>query len=290
MNESASNAHVLRSILAAQVIRNLNSTALIQKAQCMPFCKRNIILAQVTFWDKVFADITDTLINGHVDSKREWDVNQQCLEYLKKQDLVHPQFADFYFNYHKPHALSFLRKLKKQLNNGMPYHKKFEYLAVELTELLNISQIALKGLQVSCSLFDNKPKCSEQNKCQTPECVSPANIIFVMMTNEYMIEKGVFEEILSISFKYLSQAREEFIIVLDYKNLDQSDYIFGEHARNRHNTCSKVAKAVYLYNWKKGMEFSNYFEGLEPYLIPDKNGLQKVIATWKEKKEVITFS
>ncbi len=44
---------ILQEVASAQVLRNLNNTCLIEKASRLPYCKKNILLAKIVFWDKV---------------------------------------------------------------------------------------------------------------------------------------------------------------------------------------------------------------------------------------------
>jgi hypothetical protein len=98
---------LLKNILSAQVSRNLNNTALIQKANNLPYCKKNILLTLLMFWDKVFTDITDILIHKRKDSKRCWNVNDECSKYILKHNLANETFTNFFFKYHKALTDSF---------------------------------------------------------------------------------------------------------------------------------------------------------------------------------------
>ena len=283
------NEKILKAMAEAQITRNLNCTALITKANSLEYCKRNILLTKIIFWDRVYSEIVDILINKPENPKRSLNANAACLKYIKDNELANPFFAEFFFNFHEPITLAFLRRLKAQLNNGMPYDKKFQYVANEITDVLNLAFVELQGLDISCEAFGGDPLCPTYRECNIKECNDPANIFFVMMNEEYKMEPGLFEEILAVAMRYLKQAKDKIIMIVDYKNMKQTDYTFGPKARARYDFCMQSVEQVYFYNWKAGMSFGEEFRGLEPYLIPDKKALNNLIATWKTKKELITF-
>lgn len=281
---------ILQAIAASMVTRNLNCTAIIDKAQRLEYCKRNILLAKLAFWDKVYTDIIDVLIRQDYPSKREWNANAECLKYIKNNELSNPFFAEFFFNFHEPLTLAFLRRLKKQLSNGMPLEKKFQFVASEITELLNIAYIELQGMDISCESFGGDPICPRYLACGKKDCDNPSNVFFVMMNEEYKMELGLFENILAVAMRYLANTKEKVIMIIDYKNMIQTDYVFGPKARARYDYCLNVVEAIYFYNWKGGLTFGKEFKGLEPYLIPGKKGLNKVLKSWREGKELVTFA
>ena len=275
-------ALVLQEVASAQVLRNLNNTCLIEKASRLPYCKKNILLAKIVFWDKVYAEIIDTLLRGIKQPNKCWNVNKDCLEYIKEKDLSNHLFAEFFFNFHEPLTLAFLRKLLRELGNGMPYLDKFHFVAKEMTELLNIAWIELDGLDISCESFGGEPMCPSFKTCGRPDCIDVNNIFFVMMNEEYAMEEGLFERILEVALEYLSRAKEKIIMIVDYRNLHSSKYIFGPKARKRYEMCMKVAEQVYFYH-TKNISFASSNNDLAKFIIPDKKGLDNVISTWRAK-------
>jgi len=280
-------AQILNEVCSAQVLRNLNNTYLIEKATKMPYCKRNILLTKIALWDKVYADIIDLLIRGG-ESHRAWNINRDCLNYIKDKNLSNASFAEFFFNFHEPLTLAFLRRLLRELNNGMPYIEKFHFVAKEMTELLNIARIELDGLNISCESFGGEPMCPSYDACGVPDCTDVDNVFFVMMNEEYAMEEGLFERILEIALEYLKRAKNKVIMIVDYKNMLKSSYEFGRKARARYDLCNAVVEQIYFYNTETIL-FASKNSDLVPYIIPDKKGLNNVINTWREKKELVTF-
>ena len=280
---------VLEGMTSAQITRNLNNSALIERARKLPYCKRNIMLTKIIFWDRVFSEVISSLISHIKNPKREWDVNARCLSYIVSNNLANPFFAEFFFNFHQPLTDAFLRKLKKELGNGMAYDEKFNYLAVELYELLNIALIELEGMEISCESFGGGPICPAYGACGRADCENSPNIFFLMMNEEYRIEENLFEKILDVAFSYLKRAKNKIIIVVDYKNINQQNYVFGAKARQRYDKSLEVVEAVYFYNWNRGLTFQNEFTGLEKFKIPDKKGLKRLVDSWSTQQKLVYY-
>ena len=276
---------LLGTILDAQITRNLNNTALIQKANRMPFCKKNIMLAKLFFWDKVFAEIMELLVLEKHDPNHIWNVNDKCLAYLKDNNLSNPYFADFFFNFHEPLTTSFIKKLQKQLNNGMPLLAKFNYLVTEMSELLNISQIELEGMKLSCQAFGGEPICPSYQRCGVQECHDPENIFFVMLSQDYLVDPEIFNEVLKITHEAFKRSSIPVIMIIDYRNINPNDYVFDVNAKTRYDKCLEFCEAVYLYKWAN----KDNFKGIEQFLIPDRKGLELVRGNWHKKKELTYF-
>ncbi len=223
------------------------------------------------------------------DPSIEWNVNADCKEYIYKHNLANKQFAEFFFNFHEPLTLAFLRRLKTQLGNGMQLCKKFQYVADEISNLLHLAYVELDGLDISCSAFGGDAICIKRTGSPYSDCEDSANIFFVMMNDEYRMELGLFEKILDVAMKYLKKIDKKVLMIVDYRNMEQTDYTFGPRARARYEKCKDSVEQVYFYHWKAGLNFGNEFDGLEPYLIPDKAGLKRVIKAWKKDKTLITF-
>ena len=280
---------ILEGMTSAQITRNLNNSALIERARKLPYCKRNIMLTKIIFWDRVFSEVISALIGRVQNPQRKWDINDKCLEYIVENKLSNPFFAEFFFNFHQPLTDAFLRKLRKQLANGMPFDKKFNYLATELYELLNIGLIELEGMDISCESFGGGPICPTFEACRRQDCEHSPNIFFLMMNEEYRIEEGLFDKILQVAWDYLRKATNKIIIVVDYKNINQNKYVFGPKARQRYDKSLEVVEAVYFYNWNNGITFQDDFTGLERFLIPNRKSLQTLIDSWREHRRLVYF-
>ena len=284
-----SEGQILTTISSAQIIRNLNNTYLIERANKLPYCKRNILLTMIIYWDKVYAEIVDLLVREIEEPHRKWNVNLDCLEYLKTRNLSNPIFADFFFNFHEPLTIAFLKKVERELSNGMPYIKKFDFIAREMSELLNIASIELEGLNISCETFGGEPLCPSFISSEISDCDDVDNIFFVMMTEEYQIETGLFEEILDVAIGYLSLSVEKIIMIVDYKNMKSNDYEFGPNARARYEKCMKVVEQVYFYHCEGHAKFAKENCDLCKFIIPNKKGLDSVVSSWKDNQELIVF-
>jgi len=285
MNETFE-SKVLTAATSAQLTRNLGNTCLIHKANKLPYCKRNIMLAMITFWDKVYADIIDLLIRRSTNSNRKWNVDEDCLSYIKEKGLASFTFAEFFFNFHSPLSTAFIKHLKRELNNGMPYLEKFNFLARELNELLNLASIELEGLSISCETFGGEPICPTSKLYGVKDCADTDNIFFVMMNPEYHLEQGLFEEILGIALDYLNRAKDKVIMIVDFKNLNGTNNYFGPKARVKYNKCLDVVEQVYFYHCDGHMTFAPENEDLKRFVIPDKTTLDKVVAAWKNEQKL----
>ncbi len=284
-----SEGKILTAISSAQIIRNLNNTYLIERANKLPYCKRNILLTMLVFWDTVYTDIVSTLVNNVKDSKRHWNVNSKCLDYIKQHRLANKFFTDFFFNFHEPLTLAFLRRLDRELGNGMPYIKKFDYVAKEMSELLNLACIELDGLSISCETFGGEPLCPSYLSCGINDCVDVDNVFFLMMNDEYKMEPGLFEDILDVAMSYLRLATDRVIMIVDYRNIHGDDYIFSVKARARYEKCMNVVEQVYFYHCVKNVSFARENSDLCKFIIPDKKSLNNVISNWKDKQELVMF-
>ena len=282
------NNDILSFVASAQVSHNLNNVALIDKSKNLQYCKRNILLSKIIFWDQVFKSIATALLTG---KKLEmFDANQISQDFLmSNNNLACDKFVDFFFNFHQPITNAYLRKIERELSNGMPFDKKFQYLADEIGNLLNLSYVELEGLDISCASFGVEPSCPQYKATGESECSDPSNVFFVMMNNEYKMEQGLFEKILSIAMNYLKEAKEEIIMIVDYRNMEQTDYCFGKSGRARYEYCMQYVKQIYFYHWKGGLRFGKEFNGLEKFLIPDKTALKELIKLWKNEKKLLTF-
>lgn len=279
---------VLNHILTAQATRNLNTTALIQKAQRLPYCKRNILLALLLFWDKVYTDVTDILVNKKKESRREWNVNNQCLEYLQNMQAGHPRIIEFFFTYHAALTNVFVDKVRKELKNGKAYHLKFQYLADELSELMNLAYLALTGLRFDCVTLGGTPVCIDAKQQWFSDCGVTDDMFVVLITEEHLRCPQLLQETVDAIYPYFQSLKKPMIAILDYRNVGSSNYVFGEKARKRYEQVRQVFKAVYLYNINQAMRLSRV-DGIEQYIIPDKNGLRLVKKNWQDSRKVTLF-
>ncbi len=276
---------ILTAISSAQIIRNLNNTYLIGQAHKLPYCKRNILLTMIIFWDNIYTEIIELLMKKDLESSKVWNVKSCCLKYLTEHNLSNPFFAEFFFNFHQPLTLAFIRRIKRELNNGLPYIDKFKLVAEELTELLNIAYIELDGLDISCESFGGVPLCPSYLDHGKNDCVEANGVFFVLMNEEYIMEKGLFEKILDVALSYLKKANDKVLMVVDYKNMHGTNYIFGPNARNRYEKCMEVVEQVYFYNCDGIISFASENNDLVKFAIPDKKSLKSLIKTWKDSKE-----
>jgi hypothetical protein len=97
MNPEVPASDLLLRISEAEVKKNLNMSALIHQSQRMQFCKRNIVLASVSYWEHVYAEVLCLLTKEIEKPHRKLNPLPAIKAYLLKNDLCQPLFAELYF-------------------------------------------------------------------------------------------------------------------------------------------------------------------------------------------------
>lgn len=278
------------AVASAQVLRNTRMTFLIDQAHKLPYCKRNILLTKLFFWDIVLDDLVSRILNGIKDSRRKVDVNDICLDHILENNLAQKDFAEFFFKMHDPLTKAFLKMIARETANGLPISEKITLIVTELTELLNIAAIELEGLDLNCELFGASPICSNFKVCGVPDCHSVSNVYTLVMCKEYFLEDGLFNRIVASVGNTLP--KDEIIMVVDYQDMRNNMPFYDWEASGgleRLEVSSTKVSALYFYNTEGFVNFGASHERVAPYIIPNKEALLQVKTAWKEKKELVLF-
>lgn len=282
---------ILQRTLSAQIIRNTRMLCITDKANKLPYCKRNIMNTMILLWDWVFTEFVERVILGLEHADRHLNANKKCKKFLLDNQLSHPEFTEFFFAFHEPLTAAFLRVLEYETSNGHSIDKKLKIVATELTELLNLARIELDGMRVDCSLLGSAPICPKHKQYGERECEEIDNILTVMITPDYYLEPDLFNQIMSAS-KFLKNGKK-FLIVVDYKNFDTRKNPPYEWAKNggpsRYKHCMDVVTQVYFYNWQDQVDFGDWDIALKPFKIPNKVGLKQLSNSWIKEKRLIYF-
>ena len=281
----------MREIASAQVLRNTRFNFLIDQANKLPYCKRNIMLMKLFFWDITLDDLISSILNNIKGNKRKVDANQKCLDYLLENNLAQKEFTEFFFRMHSPLTRAFLNMIAQETANGLSIPRKIRLIVIELTELLNIALIELEGIDLECKMFVAKPLCIKFNVCGIPECQNVSNVYTVVICKEYFLEPGLFDEIIEAVGD--SIVKEGVIMVVDYTNMRKTmhSYDWGKTGGlNRFEISKDKVKALYFYNTEGFVDFGKFKEKFAPYIIPDKKGLKLLKDTWRTKKELTYFA
>jgi len=272
--------------------KNLRTSFLLNRAQYLPYCKRNILEAQILFWSWVYSDLTQRFICGVKDPSREINVDEKCKQYLLKHKLANNKFIEFFFAFHAPLATAFLTILNRELSNGHPLPKKIELIGNELIELLNIARIELEGMRISCTSFGCAPMCPHFKKTGISDCETYGidNVFTLLINPEYYLEPGLFDNIL----KSLTMIKdpESIIMIVDYRNMCDRQTRFSweaEGAWERYQQCKKHVKEIYFYHYAPCVDFGIYYEKLKKVMIPSKELRKQVCDIWIDKRELIYF-
>ena len=282
------NAQIVEAIASANINFSLKTVYLTERARQLPYCKKNILLTKIIFWTKIYNDIIKILLIDYQANRRNLNINIECLNYIINNHLANKYFAEFFFNFHEPLTQAFLKRLDKQLQNGLPYDQKFMLIATEIIELLNLARIELEGLDISCETFGGNPMCPAHTQCGVPDCADVSNIFFILLNEEYLMEPDLFDKIINQILAYLKIAKDDLLLIVDYRNIHRNDYIFAEKGRERYNRIINHVAGIYFYHADR-VTFAHCNEDLTKYIIPDAKSLQKVKDIWKTKKQLITF-
>lgn len=281
----------LQKTLGAQVFRNTNMLYLSDRAAQLPFCKRNIMRVKLLLWDCVFNEFVERFIFKISQPIRNLNMNERCKQILLENNLSHSGFAEFFFAFHEPLTEAFLRLIENKTAAECSIDKKLNIVAQELTELLNIAWVELDGMRIDCELFGSAPICPMYKEHGKKECTKATNILTVMMTEDYYLEKDLFCKIIDAS-THLQQGKE-ILIVVNYGNFCRSikeKYNWIENGGfTRYEKCMKLVKQVYFYQWEECVDFGGHTESLKSFMIPNKQGLYDLRDSWKNKKELIRF-
>ena len=282
------NAKVLEAIASANVKMSLNITYLTERARKLPYCKKNILLTKIIFWNKIYNDIIKLLLDDYKSNRRNLDANPECLKYIIDNHLANKTFAEFFFNFHEPLTHAFLHRLDIELTNGLPYDEKFKLIASEISELLNLARIELEALDISCETFGGEPMCPSYKKCGVNDCIDASNIFFIMLNEEYLIEPDLFDKIVNKILAYLKVSKEDLLLIVDYRNIERNDYVFAEEGRKRYDKILPYVAGIYFYHTDK-VTFAHCNKDLVKYIIPDKDSLKQLKESWRNNKQLITF-
>ena len=287
--ESQSSDLLLR-IAAGEVKKNLNMSALIHQSQRLQFCKRNIILASVTYWEGVHAEIVCLLTKEIKEPKRKLNPLPAIKDYLRKHNLCHPVFMEFFFDLYGVLVEAFLTKMMAELNNGMPLEKKFCYLAEELTELINIAKLELGGMEFSCASFGGEPICPNYQLCGHSDCGETPGIFHFYMTPEFSINPNIYHDILGHSIQYVRQAKSPMIMICDYRNMPIESCRFNKDSLKRFNILKDLLAGVYICRLPESAVDADILPEVAEWMIPDKAAYKKVVNTWQTRKELVRFA
>ena len=281
----------LQEIASAQVLRNTRFTYLIDQANRLPYCKRNILLTKLFQWDAVLEGLISRILQGIKGYDKDINVNNQCKRQLIENNLAQEDFVDFFFKMHEPLTCAFLKMIARETANGLPLPQKIKLIVTELTELLNISMIELEGMDISCKLFGADPLCPQFKECGIEDCQDVSNVYTLVMCQEYFLEDGLFDKIVSsVGNKVKS---EEVILIVDYRNMRDTmtsyDWEASGGAERFSNSISLV-KAIYFYHTVGFVDFGDHLEKISPYIIPNKEELERLKESWKDNKELIYFN
>ena len=291
----------MQEIASAQVLRNTRLTYLIDQANRLNFCKRNIMLSKIFFWDLVLDDLISGLLRK-VPNKRSHNANETCIDFLRENSLSHPDFLEFFITLHEPLTLAFLKIIKREISNGLPISEKILLLVTELTELLNIAFIELEGMDINCDLFKSDPVCIKNlNHCDLlsekwekkclKECSDVSNVYTLIMCKEYFIETNLFDNIIKKVSDILF--KNDIIFVIDYYNMKKymDNYNWEKTGGwERYKKSAHKMKGLYFYNTENFVDFGSKYEEIKSFIIPDKAGYDLVKKNWREKRELTYFA
>lgn len=272
--------------------KNLRTAFLLNKANQLPFCKKNILEGKILFWSWVYSDLIQRFVCNIKSPKRALDVNEKCKEYLIKNGLANEKFVEFFFAFHAPLTKAFLKILEHELSNGHTLEKKIELIGNELVELLNIARIELEGMRISCTTFGCTPMCPHFQQTGHSECEKYGidNVFTLLINPEYYLETNLFEDILST----LSMIKnpEEIIMVVDYRNMcdRQTEYDWDDNgAWERYLHCKQYVKEIYFYRYSPCVNFGSHYEELQPRMIPSKELRKRLCDDWIKERKLTYF-
>ena len=283
---------VFNEIIKSLNYKELKTVYLLNKAKDLPYCKRNIIEAKILFWSFVYNELTQRILLGIKNPHRKLNINEECKQFLLENNLANPKVLEFFFNMHEALTCAFLDSLEKELSNGHKLEEKMKLIEEELLELLNIALIELEGLSVDCKAFGCSPICPKFQETGISECEARGvdNVVTIYINPEYFRNEKIVPGILS-SIEKLKNSKD-IILIVDYRNIcsRMAEYNWdGVGAWERYLTCKNHVKEIYFYKAESCVDFGSRYNDLKHLIIPDKASKDKLIKSWKNKKELIYF-
>jgi len=291
MTTTIIDSDALNAMSSAYLLSSTRTIHLIDRAAKLPYCKRHILQTKILFWQKAILQLCERVVYGNTTDRRSIDMNDACRKFLLDNNLVHPDFVNFFFTLHEPLSNAFLKHIREVMDSGYSPERKVKYIIIELTELLNISRIELSGMDLSCDIFNKEPVCVNFNTCKIRECKKPSNVFTLVMCAEYFMEPGLFDKIIeNVGAQY---DLKDIVVVIDYQNMrsQMTKYNWANSGgKHRRETCMAFVKEMYYYNWEGFVLFGKYQKELAPVLLKNKKDYQVLKETWRDKKELVYFA
>ncbi len=272
--------------------KNLKVIYLLSRANKMPYCKRNILKAKILFWSFIYSELTQRLILDIKKPERHLNINNECKDFLLKNNLANEKITNLFFAFHEPLTAAFLRFLEQELSNGHDFECKMRLIESELLELLQIAANELDGMSLDCTSFGCEPVCPMYKKSGISECEFQGvdHIFTLFVTPEYYLEQDLFDKLVD-NLELLKDVRETIMIV-NYRlmcdrfikyNWDQ------EGAWARYTKLKSYVKEIYFYNFDNCVNFGKHTKEIKHLMIPNIDAKKELVKHWREDKELIYF-
>jgi len=130
--------------------------------------------------------------------------------------------------------------------------------------------------------------CPNFKTLKVKDCEEANDIFYVFFNKEYLLEQGLFDEMVNCSIKYFKMAKLKPLLIVDYRNVKNCKHVFGSEGLERLRKLLPYFAGVYFYN-AETVIFARENADLRKYIIPDKNAMKKVKQAWKEGTKLPVF-